>query len=82
MKVNLLITIALILATGFQPVVISSDTTIKKELPAVKTDQRPTIDGVLDDVCWQDAPQAINFTDERTEKTCEESICSQAGLHG
>ena len=68
LKATLLITIVFILTVGFQPVVISSDTTIKKELPAVKTDQLPTIDGGLDDVCWQDAPQAINFTDERTEK--------------
>ena len=42
--------------------------TIKKNLPAVKTDHPPTIDGVLDDACWQDAPQATGFTDERTEK--------------
>ncbi len=42
--------------------------TVKKELPAIKTEQPPTIDGVLNDVCWQDAPQAIGFTDQRTEK--------------
>ena len=42
--------------------------TTKKELSAVKTEQPPTIDGVLDDACWQDAPQAVGFTDERTEK--------------
>ena len=42
--------------------------TVKKELPALKTEQPPTIDGVLDDPCWQDAPQATGFTDERTEK--------------
>ena len=42
--------------------------TVHKELPALKTDQPPTIDGVLDDACWQDAPQATGFTDERTEK--------------
>ena len=42
--------------------------TIKKELRAVKTEQPPTIDGVLDDACWQDAPQATGFIDERTEK--------------
>ncbi|MXV75064.1 carbohydrate binding family 9 domain-containing protein [Candidatus Poribacteria bacterium] len=42
--------------------------TVQKELPALKTDQPPIIDGVLDDACWQDAPQAIGFTDERTEK--------------
>ncbi len=42
--------------------------TVKKELPALKTDQPPTIDGVLNDACWQDAPQATGFIDERTEK--------------
>ena len=42
--------------------------TVKKELPALKTEQPPTINGVLDDSCWQDAPQATGFTDERTEK--------------
>ena len=42
--------------------------TVQKELPALKTDQAPTVDGVLDDACWQDTPQAIGFTDERTEK--------------
>ncbi len=68
MKATLLSTIVFILAVGFQPLAISSDTTIKRELPAVKTDQFPTIDGILDDVCWQNAPQAVNFTDERTEK--------------
>ena len=68
MKATLLSTIVFILSVGFQPLAISSDTTIKRELPAVKTDQRPTIDAALDDVCWQDAPQAINFTDGRTKK--------------
>ena len=42
--------------------------TVSKELPAVKTEHPPTINGVLDDTCWHDAPQAIGFTDERTEK--------------
>ena len=42
--------------------------TVQKELPAIKTQQPPTIDGVLNDVCWQDAPKATGFTDERTEK--------------
>ena len=42
--------------------------TIHKNIPALKIEQVPTIDGVLDDACWQDAPQAISFTDERTEK--------------
>ena len=40
--------------------------TLKKELRAVKTEQPPTVDGVLDDACWQDAPQATGFIDERT----------------
>ncbi|MYB00447.1 carbohydrate binding family 9 domain-containing protein, partial [Candidatus Poribacteria bacterium] len=38
---------------------------------AIKTEQPPTIDGVLNDVCWQDAPKATGFTDERTEKPAE-----------
>ena len=42
--------------------------TVKKELPAIKTEQRPTIDGVLNEACWQDAPQATGFIDERTGK--------------
>ena len=42
--------------------------TVQKEIPAIKTEQPPTIDGVLDDTCWQDAPKATGFTDERTEK--------------
>ncbi|MDE0018566.1 MAG: DUF5916 domain-containing protein [Candidatus Poribacteria bacterium] len=54
-----------------QLMAVSNDTTIKKDLTAVKTDQPPTIDGVLDDACWQDAPQATGFIDERTEKLAE-----------
>ena len=42
--------------------------TVKKELPAVRTEQPPTIDGILNDACWQNAPQALGFTDQRTEK--------------
>ena len=38
---------------------VSNDTAVKKELPAVKTEHPPTIDGVLDDKCWQDAPKRI-----------------------
>ena len=68
MKINLLIMSVLTLITGFQPQAISNDTTVKKDLIATKTDQPPTIDGVLNDACWQDAPQATNFTDQRTEK--------------
>ena len=49
--------------------------TVKKELRAVKTEQPPTIDGVLNDPCWQDAPQATGFIDERTgELTKSQSV--------
>ncbi len=68
MKINSLIVIVLTLIISFQPQATSSDTTVKKELIAAKTDQPPTIDGVLNDACWQDAPQATGFTDQRTEK--------------
>lgn len=68
MKTNLLITIVLTLTICSQLTAASYDPTIKKDLTAIKTDQPPTIDGVLDDTCWQDAPQATGFTDERTEK--------------
>ena len=68
MKATLLRTIVFILTVVFQLLAVSSDTIIKRELPAVKTDQPPTIDAVLNDVCWQDAPQATNFTDGHTKK--------------
>ena len=68
MKTNLLLIIVLTLTISSQLTAVSNDTTIKKDLTALKTDQPPTIDGVLDDTCWQDAPQATGFTDERTEK--------------
>ena len=64
----LLITLSLILIINLQIVEAQNTQTVKKELPAVKTEQPPTIDGILNDVCWQDAPQAIGFTDQRTEK--------------
>ncbi len=68
MKINWLIVITLTLTICSQLMAVSNDTTIKKDLTAVKTDQPPTIDGVLDDACWQDAPQATGFIDERTGK--------------
>ena len=64
----LLITLSFTLITNLQTSAAENTQTVQKELPAVKTTQPPTIDGVLDDVCWQDAPQAIGFTDQRTEK--------------
>ena len=68
MKANLLIIIALVLAICSQLWATPNDTVGKKELPAVKTEHPPTIDGILDDRCWQDAPKANTFIDERTEK--------------
>jgi len=62
------IAVLFMLITNLQIWAQENTQTVLKELPALKTDQAPTIDGVLDDACWQDAPQAIGFTDERTEK--------------
>ena len=62
------ITLLFTLITTLQTSTAENTQTVQKELPAVKTDQPPTINGVLDDACWQDAPRAIGFTDERTEK--------------
>lgn len=36
-----------------------------KELPAVKIDVPPVIDGKLNDSAWQNAPQGTDFTDRR-----------------
>ncbi len=64
----LLITLSLISIINRQTAHAQDTQTVKKELPAIKTEQPPTIDGILNDACWQDAPQAVGFTDERTEK--------------
>ena len=64
----LLITLSLILIINLQIVTAQNTQTVQKELPAIKTEQLPTIDGVLNDACWQNAPKAIGFTDQRTEK--------------
>ena len=32
-----------------------------RDMPAVKTDHSPKIDGILDDSVWQKAPVATNF---------------------
>ena len=64
----LCITLSLISIINLQIVAAQNQQTVKKELPAVKTEHPPTIDGILNDACWQDAPQATGFTDERTEK--------------
>ena len=65
------ITLSLISIINLQIVAAQNPQTVKKEIPAAKTEQPPTIDGVLDDACWQDAPQATGFTDERTEKSAK-----------
>ena len=64
----LLITLSLILIINGQIAEAQNTQTVKKVLSAVKTEQPPTIDGILNDACWQDTPQAIGFTDQRTEK--------------
>lgn len=40
----------------------------KRRIEAVKTDQPPTIDGKLDDPCWEKAPVAKPFIDHYTSK--------------
>lgn len=64
----LLIVLSFTLTTNGQTWAEENIQTVQKDLPALKVEQPPTIDGVLDDACWQDAPQAAGFTDERTEK--------------
>ena len=64
----LFIALSFTLITDLQTWADESIQAVKKELPAVKTEHPPTIDGILDDACWQDAPKANTFIDERTEK--------------
>ena len=64
----LLIALSFMLISNGQTWADENTQTVRKEYPAVKTKQPPTIDGILNDVCWQDTPKAIGFTDERTEK--------------
>jgi hypothetical protein len=48
---------------------------LPKSLKAVKTENPPKIDGVLDDPCWKDAPKATGFTDKLTgEPAPDETI--------
>ena len=67
-SIVLRITLLFTLITNLQTWAQEITKTVQKELPAVKTEHPPTIDGILNDACWQDAPQATGFTDERTEK--------------
>ena len=46
--------------------------TVQRELLAVKVDYPPTIDGILDDACWQVAPQAEGFTHGYYENPVED----------
>ena len=48
----LCITLSLILIVSLQTGAAQDTQTVKKELLAVKIDQTPTIDGVLNDACW------------------------------
>ncbi len=64
----LLITLSFTLIINLQASAVENTQTVQKELRAVKTEHPPIIDGVLDDACWQEAPQATGFTDERTER--------------
>ncbi len=73
----LLITLSLILIISGQTAEAQNTQTVQKELSAVKTEQPPTIDGILNDACWQDAPQATGFTDERTEKPAKNQTVAQ-----
>ena len=62
------ITVAFMLTTSLKTVAVENTQTVQKELRAIKTEQPPIIDGILNDTCWQNAPKAVGFTDERTEK--------------
>ncbi len=69
--IGLLIALLFMSTTNLQTWAAENTQTVQKELPAVKTEQPPTIDGILDDACWRNAPQATGFTDERTEKSAK-----------
>ena len=66
MKKNTLTTLIFWLTTGIL-LCAASDTTVKKSLMAAQAEP-PTIDGHLNDTCWNDAPEITGFTDERTQK--------------
>lgn len=65
---SFLATLSLMLIANSHTEATENTQTVQKELPAVKIQHLPTIDGILNDTCWRDAPQAIGFTDERTGK--------------
>ncbi len=85
MKRGLSIAIAVMFAISFQTgdvwsaVTVGQDVfrSVKKELIAVKIEEPPAIDGTLNDVCWKNAPKAVGFTDERTEKPAKNQSVAQ-----
>ena len=47
--------------------------TVQRELLAVKIENPPTIDGILDDACWKIAPEADNFTEVSNGNSVEDA---------
>ncbi len=47
--------------------------TVQRELLAVKIENPPTIDGILDDACWKIAPEADNFTEVSSGNSVEDA---------
>lgn len=73
MKYNSYIVMLLIACTltlkSVYPIQAASQTeTEYKKISALKIKQPPNINGILDDACWENAPKANKFIDERTEK--------------
>ena len=77
----ILVAVLFMVIVNVQTLAQENTQTVQKELPALKTDQPPTIDGALDDGCWQDAPQAPGFTDERTEKPAKNQSVGRVVLY-
>jgi hypothetical protein len=50
----------------------TSRTAEPRSMKAVKTSQPPEIDGKLDDPCWQQAPQAVDFVDKFFDEIVED----------
>ena len=46
---------------------------VQRELLAVKIENPPTIDGILDDACWKIAPEANNFTEVSSGNSVEDA---------
>ena len=51
---------------------VTSRGRVQRELLAVKVDYPPTIDGILDDMCWKIAPHTDGFTDVKTKEPVED----------